>query len=546
MQTERGVITVGNFNATLLHTLATMTSSNFTRPRLSGCERSRPLLSTWVLFFAFGLIFLVSSEGAASEGAVACRQPSIDASGVAVVRCRLEAGGANGVWTRLSSDEWRVCDGLAVASILPTGAGAQCGTLGDEVWFWEQLAAPARGALRYRSWAKGNTWRVEGSALLPDRLFVGASEVTAGRWDGEAGSDYGSHRDRGWLGGSVLSTRQGPVDLVAERQVAGFAALVHEELGRLRERGHGGAVGEVHLLAATRQDYASGRSGPGWMVLELGAGAKAERVLEVVRHEVAHQVVGGAVRFVRSGGDVGWFLEGFAEYLGFAMTRDELMGRAAFFRRFAEACEGVSQPAGEVSEYDVGFLYAAAVDGALWRSSRTGLSARLDALVAGRRGPLIFGSREDFLGREPRASLVTALLSGATDAGSERARRWMEGEERPSVVALAEDLGVRLTKESIGAPGLPLSMRERRDGLFEVTSVQTTAAEATLIASGDLVWPLASWSGTGVVAFEVSRPHGWQRVTLSTSMVQRERLRVVSVDGAASLWFGVPADGAQR
>jgi hypothetical protein len=119
------------------------------------------------------------------------------------------------------------------------------------------------------------------------------------------------------------------------------------------------------------------------MVLELGAGAKAERVLEVVRHEVAHQVVGGSVRFVRSGGDVGWFLEGFAEYLGFAMRRDEVMGRAALFRRFAEACEAVSQPGGEVSEYDVGFLYAAAVDGALWRGAGTGLSARLDASNTG-------------------------------------------------------------------------------------------------------------------------------------------------------------------
>ena len=463
-----------------------------------------------------------------------------------VVRCHREAGAAGGAWSAVYGGERRTCGGLAVASVLPIGAGAQCGTIGDEVWFWEQLAAPARGALRYRSWAKGDTWRVEGSALLPNRLFVGASEITTARWDGEAGTDYGSHRDRGWLGGSVLSTRQGPVDLVAERQVAGFAALVHEELGRLRERGHGGAVGEVHLLAATRQDYASGRSGPGWMVLELGAGAKAERVLEVVRHEVAHQVVGGAVRFVRSGGDVGWFLEGFAEYLGFAMRRDEVMGRAALFRRFAEACEAVSQPGGEVSEYDVGFLYAAAVDGALWRGAGTGLSARLDALVAGRRGPLIFGGREDFLGREPRASLVTALLEGTADAGAERARRWMEGEERPDVGSLAADLGVGLAKESIRAPGLPLSMRERLDGLFEVTSVQATAAAALSIASGDLIWPLSSWSGSGEVAFEVSRPHGWQRVTLSSSMVPRERWRVVSVDGVEARWFGGRSDGAQR
>jgi hypothetical protein len=470
----------------------------------------------------------------------------MEAAGVAVVRCHIEAGAAAGAWSVLDGGERRACGGLAVASRLPGGAGAQCGTLGEEVWFWERLTAPVRGSLRYRSWSKGDAWRVEGSALLPDRLFVGASEITTARWVGKAATDYGSHRDRGWLGGSVLLTRQGPVNLVAERPVAGFAAPVLEELSRLREWGHGGAIANVQLLAAARQDYASGRSGPGWMVLELGAGAKAERVLEVVRHEVAHQVVGGAVRFVRSGGDVGWFLEGFAEYLGFAMRRDEVMGRAALFRRFAEACEAVSQQGGEVSEYDVGFLYAAAVDGALWRAAGTGLSARLAALVADQRGPLIFGGREDFLGKEPRASLVSALLEGTADAGAGRARRWMASEERPDVRALAEDLGVRLAKESIRAPGLPLSMRERRDGLFEVTSVQPATAEALSIASGDLVWPLVPWSGSGEVSFEVSRAHGWQRFTLLTGMVQRERFRVVSVDGAEARWFGGRSTGAQR
>lgn len=546
MQTERPIDRQWKLPSTCLHNLAQETSSNLSRPLLSGCEPLRFPLSIGAGIFAIGLLFIGPVVGAAAELAISCSEPSMEASRVVVVRCHLESGAAEGGWSAVYGGQRRWCGGFAVASRLPVGPGAQCGMLGEEVWFWEQLAAPPRGSLRYRSWAKGDMWRVEGSALLPERLFVGASEVTAGRWDGKARTDYGSHRDRGWLGGSVSSTRQGAVDLVAERQVAGLATPVLEELRRLRERGHGGAIGDIQLLAATRQDYASGRSGPGWMVLELGAGAKAERVAEVVRHEVAHQIVGGAVRLVRSGRDVGWFLEGFADYLGFAMTRDEVMGRAAFFRRFAEACEAVSLLGEEVSEYDLGFLYAAAVDGALWRSAGTGLSARLDALVAGRGGPLVFGGREDFVGNEPRASLVTALLAGATDRGAERARRWMEQEERPDVRALADDLGVRLAKESIGAPGLPLSMRERRDGLFDVTSVQAGAAEALAIAPGDLVWPLASWSGIGEVTFDVSRPHGWQRVTLSTSMVQRERLRVVSVDGAESRWFGSRADGEQR
>ena len=89
-------------------------------------------------------------------------------------------------------------------------------------------------------------------------------------------------------------------------------------------------------------------------------------------------------------------------------------------------------------------------------------------------------------------------------------------------------------------------MRERLDGLFEVTSVQATAAAALSIRAGDLIWPLASWSGSGEVAFEVSRPHGWQRVRLSFSMVPRERWRVVSVNGAEARWFGGLSDGVPR
>jgi hypothetical protein len=351
---------------------------------------------------------------------------------------------------------------------------------------------------------------------------------------------YATFRDRGWLGGSVASVRSGAVTVVAEAGVVNFAAPVLAELSRLRGLGWGAFISEVHLLAAPRADYASGRSGPGWLVLELGEQAKAQRVIEVLRHEVAHQLVGGALRYVRGGHDVGWFLEGFAEYLGFALARDTATGRAAFFRRFGEACEAVRQAEGGVSEYDLGFLYAAAVDGALWRSASTGLSERLAALVAGRAEPVVFGGREDFLGKEPREELVTALLAGADDAGAERARGWMEREERPDVAVLASDLGVGLARESLPMNGLPVSMRERRDGLFEVTSVEAAVTEALAIASGDLIWPLAPWSGTGAVAAEVSRTYGWQRVTLTPRRAIRERWRVVSVADAERRWFGGP------
>lgn len=543
VQTERGEITHGNLNLTLWHTLAIKTSSNLSATPWSGCELSHLLLSRAAGIFAFWLAVFGAAAGVSAEVTIACEEPSREATGLVVVRCNLVSGGAVGAWRASFEGSERVCVGLPSGLTLPAGPGPQCGTVGEAVWFWRRLTAPERGSLRYRSWVRDGVWRAEGADMLPARLWLGPSVVTSGDWEGSAVTPYSTFRDRTWLRGSVSSTRDDGVRLEAEPAVAGFAAAVLEELRRLRAAGQGEAVRNVEVLAAARQDYASGRSGPGWLVLEVGAGAKAERVGEVVRHEVAHQLVGGSIRYVRSGSDVGWFLEGFAEYLGFAMSRGERVGRTGFFRRFGEACEAVSQSTGQVSEYDLGFLYAAAVDGALWRRGSTGLSERLAALVAGRAEPVIFGGREDFLGNEARVSLVTALLAGASDAGAERARGWMEREERPDVAVLAGDLGVVLGKESMTMDGLPVSMRERRDGLFEVTSVEGPVAAAGGLAAGDLVWPLAAWSGAGPVAVEVSRPYGWQRVTLATRRQMRQRWRVVSVGEAQARWFDAGAGG---
>ena len=88
--------------------------------------------------------------------------------------------------------------------------------------------------------------------------------------------------------------------------------------------------------------------------------------------------------------------------------------------------------------------------------------------------------------------------------------------------------------------GLPVSMRERQDGLFEVTSVEAAVAETLGISPGDLIWPLAAWSGSGALTAEVSRPFGWQRVTLTPRRMNRERWRVVSVADAERRWFGGP------
>ena len=506
---------------------------------MSGFELARWLPSTVAGWFAFAM--LVCGPGAAAaEVGIACSSPSVEAGSLVVLRCHAVTSVPGSAWRASFGGQERACEGVPVGSALPAGRGAQCGVVGDGIWFWQRLAPAERGALRYRSWLRSGVWRVEGGELLPSLLRVGSSVVTSGRWDGSVALPYARFRDRGWLGGSVASVRSGAVSVVAEAGVAEFSAPVLEELGRLRGLGWGAAIRDVHLLAASRSDYASGRSGPGWLVLELGEEANRQRVVEVLRHEVAHQLVGGALRYVRDGRDVGWFLEGFAEYLGFALAREGTAGRAAFYRRFGEACEAVSRAQAGISDYDLGFLYAAAVDGALWRGASVGLLERLAALVAGRAEPVVFGGREDFLGKEPREELVTSLLAGADDAGAERARGWMVREERPDVAALAGDLGVELAKESLPMNGLPVSMRERQDGLFEVTSVEAAVAETLGISPGDLIWPLAAWSGTGAVTAEVSRTFGWQRVTLTPRRVIRERWRVVSVADAERRWFGGP------
>ncbi len=524
-----------------------MTSSNLSAAARRGCVLQRWLSALCFVFVAFGLLGFGPATALSAEIEVSCSEPSVGAAGVIVVRCEVVAGGAGGGCRAEDGGTARRCAGLPAAVTLPANSDVQCGVVGDAVWFWQRLDAPPRGALRYRSWARRGAWRVEGAALLPERLVCGASVVTMGRWGDGGSMPYAAFRDRTWLGGSVSSTMDGAVTIVAEQGVAGFASAVLEELRRLQHDGWGETVREVQLLSAARDDYASGRSGRGSLVLELGERAPAERIAEVVRHEVAHQLVGGAIRLVRSGRDVGWFLEGFAEYIGFVMSRGEAPGRAALFRRFGEACAAASRLQEEVSDYDLGFLYAAAVDGALWRGSSTGLSDRLEALAAGRNGPVVFGGREDFLGSDPRPDFVTALLAGATDAGAEHARHWMTREERPDLSVLAGDLGVGFAKESISMNAVPLAMQERRDGLFEVTSVdQTPGGGAFRLAAGDLVWPLASLSGAAAVEVEVSRPYGWQRITLASRPVMRERWRVVSVAGAEQRWFGGGAGGAQR
>jgi hypothetical protein len=524
-----------------------MTSSNLRAARHGRSHLRRWLSALVAVFGAFGICGFDPAAAPSSEIEVTCSEPSLGAAGMILVRCNLVVADVDGSWRMEVGGRERACVGVSAGAVLPLSDEAQCGVVGDEVWFWQRLQAPGRGSLRYLSWTRAGAWRLESAALLPERLMHGASVVTSGRWGGGVSMPYLSFRDRGWLGGSVSSTMEGAVTLVSEPAVTGFASTVLEELRRLRQGGRGETVREVQVLSAAREDYASGRSGPGWLVLELGRQAPVERIAEVVRHEVAHQVVGGAIRVVRSGRDVGWFLEGFAEYLGFVMARGEGPGRAALFRRFGEACAAASRRQEPVSDYDLGFLYAAAADGALWRSTSTGLSDRLEALAAGRSGPVVFGGREDFVGIEPRSDFVTALLAGATDAGAEHARGWMTAEERPELSVLAGDLGIGFAKESIATNALPLAMHERRDGLFEVTSVvQARGGGGVGVAAGDLVWPLSTWSGIGEVEVEVLRSSGWQRITLASRQAMRERWRVVSADEVEQRWFGGGVRGAQR
>lgn len=516
-----------------------MTSSNLSAAHRFARDLRRGALASVVVVLAYSLLVFGPTTALSEASELACAEPCLASDGVVVVRCDVMGGPRGVVWRAWFEGAERACGRLTALETEPTERGVQCGEVGGAVWFWQRLEAPGRGSLRYRSWARGGAWRVEGAAIMPERLVAGASVVTEGRWGSAAPMPYGAFRDSVWLGGRVTSTAEREVTTTAEARAAGFASTVTEELQRLRNVGEGESVRDVQLLASARDDYASGRSGPGWLVLEIGEGAQVERVREVVRHEVAHQLIGGAIRLLRGGRDVGWFLEGFAEYLGFAMDREDAAGRSAFFRRFGEACEAASRPEGQVSDYDLGFLYASAVDGALWRSTATGLAERLESLLAGHRGPLVFGGREDFLGTEPRADFLTALLAGAVDVGAGRVRGWLEREEHPDLQLLASDLGVVTAKEWIPTIALPLSMHERRDGLFEVTSVlQASDVGSMGIVEGDLVWPLAGWSVARAVEVEVSRTSGWQRLTLATRPAMRERWRVVSVAGSQRRWFG--------
>lgn len=181
-------------NPILWHTLASMTSSKLSAVLWSAFERRRRLLSIGAFCFALGLLILGPAVGFAAEGVISCREPSMEANGVVVVRCHLEAGVAGGAWRAVTAGQGRVCGSLAVASTLPDGPSARCGVVGEEVWFWQRLAAPERGALRYRSWARGGAWRVEGSELLPDTLVAGGGVGQWGPlgWRGDDGLRFAS------------------------------------------------------------------------------------------------------------------------------------------------------------------------------------------------------------------------------------------------------------------------------------------------------------------------------------------------------------------
>ncbi len=516
-----------------------MTSSNLKQEGgRDGCSRRPfPAMLALLLTFAFAL------EANALEAAprMVCGAPGLDGSDVVAVRCRPEFAQGATVWTMQTEGLQRTCGAVPQGTRLPDGAGAACGVVGEEVWFWRRLDRPERGGLRYRSWAREGAWYLDGATVLPEALEAGGRLVGEARWsDGGPTRPFALLRSRLWLGGEVVASSDGLVTLVAEPGVAAFSDRVLATLKALRSRGWGEEVGEVVLIEATRRDYGSGRSVPGQIVLEVGSALSSARVAELVQHEVAHQLVGGAIRVLASGRDVGWFLEGFAEYLGFAALRDDAGGRAALFRRFAEACATMGEGSEAASDYDVGFLYGAAVDGALWRSQGITLADRLRSLRSPDGRAVVFTDREDFLGMEARSDFAAALLAGVPQAEAATLRCWFERSERPEVTALAKALGVTLATERVAWAGLPVVMQERRDGLFDVQAGPGGGLGLGLRA-GDVVWPLAPWSGPAIAAqvpIEVQAGAAWQVVKVPTVRGWRQRLRVATIEGVEQRWFG--------
>ena len=493
------------------------------------------------------------ARAAAQAGIVACDPPALQDGETALLRCRREGDPqGNPSWSQGEGPSERRCPAVPTGRRLPVRPGLHCGTNGEEVWLWRTVEPVVRGSLRYLSWRKGDVWRLQAGDLLPDRLSHQGAAVTAIRWtDGwpPDAQPMAAARSRSWLGGAVETSLEGGV-LMVEMGGQDLRARLFAELERLAGAGWSSPLREVEIVTALRPGAASGRSDPGRVVVEVGSAAPAERVLEVFRHEVAHQLIGGRVRLLEAGVDADWFLEGFAEYLGFAVVRDGAEGRAAVFRRFAEACGELERP-GVPTPYDLGFLYAAATDGALWRDAGTSLHARLNAMAA--EGTTVFGERSDFGGTDSRRSFFDELLNGITGAARLRLEHWMRDREQPDISKLGEELGLTLRSESVAWVSVPLVMRERRDGLFEVHEVFTGyRGHPVGVAPGDEVWPLDQLSGPKApreVAIEVRRAGGWQRIRIPTVRGQQRRWRVVAADGVAARWFpaaaGQGSEGAQ-